>query len=92
VARVSPGFSMALMFAHVPALSFEEHAPLRIGIWDAFLALLRPGAEPEALARALQAYTRSTGYFWPAPGRMRCAMTWMGEPWSRSVRSTARAL
>src|SRR3954447_1807545 len=27
------------------------------------LALLRPGAEPEALARALRAYTRSTGYF-----------------------------
>src|SRR3954468_17337965 len=37
--------------------------PLQIGIWDAFLALLRPGAEPEALARALRAYTRSTGYF-----------------------------
>src|SRR3954468_13767572 len=37
--------------------------PLRIGIWDALLALLRPGAEPEALARALRAYTRSTGYF-----------------------------
>src|SRR5690349_11033342 len=37
--------------------------PLQIGIWDALLALLRPGAEPEALARALQAYTRSTGYF-----------------------------
>src|SRR3954462_6033644 len=37
--------------------------PLQIGIWDALLALLRPGAEPEALARALRAYTRSTGYF-----------------------------
>src|SRR5215204_6747924 len=37
--------------------------PLRIGVWDALLALLRPGAEPEALARALRAYTRSTGYF-----------------------------
>jgi sRNA-binding protein len=37
--------------------------PLRIGIRDAFSALLRPGAEPEALARALRAYTRSTGYF-----------------------------
>src|SRR3954449_6474991 len=37
--------------------------PLRIGIWDALLALLRPGAEPEALARALRVYTRSTGYF-----------------------------
>jgi ProQ/FINO family len=37
--------------------------PLQIGIWDAFLALLRPGAEPEALARAVRAYTRSTGYF-----------------------------
>src|SRR3954454_267798 len=37
--------------------------PLQIGIWDAFLARLRPGAEPEALARALRAYTRSTGYF-----------------------------
>ena len=37
--------------------------PLRIGIWDALLALLQPGAEPEALARALRAYTRSTGYF-----------------------------
>jgi hypothetical protein len=37
--------------------------PLRVGIWDALLALLRPGAEPEALARALQVYTRSTGYF-----------------------------
>ena len=38
--------------------------PLRIGVWDALLALLRPGAEPEALA-----YTRSTGYF------MACART-----------------
>jgi sRNA-binding protein len=37
--------------------------PLQIGVWDALLALLRPGAEPEALARALRAYTRSTGYF-----------------------------
>src|SRR3954471_7822047 len=37
--------------------------PLQIGIWDTLLALLRPGAEPEALARALRAYTRSTGYF-----------------------------
>src|SRR3954471_19186359 len=37
--------------------------PLRVGIWDALLALLQPGAEPEALARALRAYTRSTGYF-----------------------------
>jgi sRNA-binding protein len=37
--------------------------PLQIGIWDAFLALLRPGAEPETLARALRAYTRGTGYF-----------------------------
>jgi ProQ/FINO family len=37
--------------------------PLQIGIWDALLALLRPEAEPEALARALRAYTRSTGYF-----------------------------
>jgi sRNA-binding protein len=37
--------------------------PLGIGIRDALLALLRPGAEPEALARALRAYTRSTGYF-----------------------------
>src|SRR4051795_8416038 len=27
--------------------------PLQIGIWDALLALLRPGAEPEALARVL---------------------------------------
>jgi len=36
---------------------------LQIGIWDALVALLRPGAEPEALARALRAYTRSTGYF-----------------------------
>src|SRR3954471_8232677 len=27
--------------------------PLRIGVWDALLALLRPEAEPEALARAL---------------------------------------
>src|SRR3954465_3721368 len=34
--------------------------PLQIGIRDALLALLRPGAEPEALARALRAYTRST--------------------------------
>jgi hypothetical protein len=34
---------------------------LRIGIWDALLALLRPGAEPEA--RALRAYTRRTGDF-----------------------------
>ncbi len=37
--------------------------PLQIGIRDALLALLRPGAQPEALARALRAYTRSTGYF-----------------------------
>src|SRR4051794_2163870 len=37
--------------------------PLQIGICEALLALLRPGAEPEALARALRAYTRSTGYF-----------------------------
>jgi ProP effector len=37
--------------------------PLQIGIWGALVALLRPGAEPEALARALRAYTRSTGYF-----------------------------
>jgi hypothetical protein len=37
--------------------------PLQIGIRDALLVLLRPGAEPEALARALRAYTRSTGYF-----------------------------
>src|SRR5690349_1995732 len=37
--------------------------PLQVGTWDALLALLRPGAEPEALARALRAYTRSTGYF-----------------------------
>jgi len=37
--------------------------PLQIGIKDALLALLRPGAEPEALARALRAYTRSTSYF-----------------------------
>src|SRR3954453_12362149 len=37
--------------------------PLRVGIWDALVALLRPGAEPEALARALRAYTRSMGYF-----------------------------
>jgi ProQ/FINO family len=37
--------------------------PLRIGVWDALLALLRPGGEPEALARVLRAYTRSTGYF-----------------------------
>src|SRR4030095_16470614 len=37
--------------------------PLQIGIWDALLALLKPGAEAEAVARALRAYTRSTGYF-----------------------------
>jgi len=37
--------------------------PLQIGIWDALLALLRPGTEPDALVRALRAYTRSTGYF-----------------------------
>ena len=37
--------------------------PLQIGIRDALLALLRPEAEPEALAQALRAYTRSTGYF-----------------------------
>src|SRR3954464_4860072 len=37
--------------------------PLRIGVWDALLALLRPEAEPDTLARALRAYTRSTGYF-----------------------------
>jgi ProP effector len=37
--------------------------PLRIGIWDALLALLRPGVEAEALARVFWAYTRSTGYF-----------------------------
>src|SRR3954451_11850889 len=35
--------------------------PLRVGIWDALVALLRPEAEPEALARALRAYTRSMG-------------------------------
>src|SRR4051812_46005244 len=32
--------------------------PLRIGIWDALLALLRPGAEPEALADALRVKIR----------------------------------
>jgi sRNA-binding protein len=37
--------------------------PLRVGIWDALLALLRSEAEPDTLARALRAYTRSTGYF-----------------------------
>ncbi len=37
--------------------------PLRIGVRDALVVLLRPGAEPDALARALRAYTRSTGYF-----------------------------
>jgi ProP effector len=37
--------------------------PLQIGVWDALLALLRPGVEPDALARTLRAYTRSTGYF-----------------------------
>ena len=41
--------------------------PLQIGVRDAFLALLRPGAEPEALARALRAYTRSTGHFMACP-------------------------
>jgi hypothetical protein len=61
--------------------------PLRIGIWDAFLALLRPGAEPEALARALRA-ARATS--WPVLARMRCAMTWMGGQSSRSAKSIAR--
>src|SRR3954453_12557305 len=37
--------------------------PLQIGIRDALLVLLRPEAEAETLARALRAYTRSTGYF-----------------------------
>src|SRR5690349_6567696 len=37
--------------------------PLQVGTWDALLALLRPWAEPEALARAVRAYRRSTGYF-----------------------------
>src|SRR5215216_6062431 len=64
--------------------------PLRVGIWDALVALLRPGADPEALARALRAYTRSTGYFMACARRMRCAMTWKGERSSRSARSIAR--
>src|SRR4051812_10370232 len=37
--------------------------PLPIGIWDALLVLLRPGADLEALVQALRTYTRSTGYF-----------------------------
>src|SRR5215217_4018169 len=37
--------------------------PLQIGIRDALLAPLRPGAEAETLTRALRAYTRSMGYF-----------------------------
>src|SRR4051812_3262389 len=37
--------------------------PLQIGIWDALLVLLRPGADLEALVQALRTYTRSTGYF-----------------------------
>jgi hypothetical protein len=49
--------------AVLPTQVGDPLLPLRIGIWDALLALLRPGAEPEALARALRAYTRSTGYF-----------------------------
>src|SRR4051794_33181913 len=64
--------------------------PLQIGIRDALLALLRPGAEPEALARVLRAYTPARATSWPVRGRMRCAMTWMGERSSRSARSTAR--
>src|SRR3954466_14951194 len=37
--------------------------PLQIRIRDALLALLWPGAEPEALARALRVCTCSTRYF-----------------------------
>src|SRR4051794_18575170 len=64
--------------------------PLQIGIRDALLPLLRPGAEPEALERVLRAYTPARATSWPVRGRMRCAMTWMGERSSRSARSTAR--
>src|SRR5215217_9070062 len=64
--------------------------PLRVGIWDALLAPLRPGAEPEALARALRAYTRSTGYFLACARKDAIRMTWMGEPWRQSAKSIAR--
>jgi hypothetical protein len=64
--------------------------PLQIGIKDTLLALLRPGAKPESLARTLRAYTRSMGTSWRVPERMRCATTWMGEWSSRSVTTTAR--
>jgi hypothetical protein len=49
--------------AVLPNQAGDPLLPLRIGIWDALFALLRPGTEPEALARALRAYTRSAGYF-----------------------------
>src|SRR3954468_13046473 len=49
--------------AVLPNQAGDPLLPLQIGIRDALLALLRPGAEPEALARALRAYTRSMGYF-----------------------------
>ena len=58
--------ALRTLLTQPPALSNQVGdpvLPLQIGIWDALLALLRPGAEPDALARALRAYTRSTGYF-----------------------------
>ena len=49
--------------AALPTQVCDPPLPLQIGIRDALLPLLRPGAEPEALARALRAYTRTTGSF-----------------------------
>src|SRR5215208_369058 len=64
---VAHAAALRALLTHPPAVLPNQVGdpllPLRIGIWDAFLALLRPGAEPEALARALRAYTHSTGYF-----------------------------
>src|SRR4051812_7041614 len=64
---VAHAAALRALLTHPPAVLPNQVGdpllPLQIGIWDALLALLRPGAEPEALARALRAYTRSTGYF-----------------------------
>src|SRR3954451_23422977 len=66
--------------------------PLQIGVWDALLALLRPGAEPEALARALRAYTRGTGYFMACARKDAMRHDWDGravEPVSEEHRTGA---
>ena len=56
--------------------------PLQIGIWDALLAVLRPGAEPEALARVLRGYTRSTGYFMACGRKDAMRHDLEQEPWA----------